>query len=179
MADLVDRLVAAWRRERPDLEVEPLEVLSRVSRLARHLELARREAFGRLGLEQWRFDVLAALRRSGPPYEMTPGELMAETLVSSGAMTHRVDQMETAGLVVRQPDPDDGRVVRVRLTDRGREAVDRALGNLLERERQLLSELDAEDQDRLSALLRRLLEPFDSAAPARQNQHHGTRLPPG
>jgi DNA-binding MarR family transcriptional regulator len=162
MADQVDRLVAAWRRERPDLEVEPMQVLSRVSRLARHLELARKEAFGRLGLEQWQFDVLAALRRSGPPYEMTPGELLTETLVSSGAMTHRIDQMEAAGLVARQPDPDDGRVVRVRLTDRGREAVDVALGSLLDRERQLLSQLDPADQTRLSALLRELLEPFDS-----------------
>jgi DNA-binding MarR family transcriptional regulator len=162
MADQVDRLVAAWRRERPDLEVEPMHVLSRVSRLARHLELARKEAFGRLGLEQWQFDVLAALRRSGPPYEMTPGELLTETLVSSGAMTHRIDQMEAAGLVARQPDPDDGRVVRVRLTDRGREAVDVALGSLLDRERQLLSQLDPADQTRLSALLRKLLEPFDS-----------------
>jgi DNA-binding MarR family transcriptional regulator len=162
MADQVDRLVAAWRRERPDLEVEPMHVLSRVSRLARHLELARKEAFGRLGLEQWQFDVLAALRRSGPPYEMTPGELLTETLVSSGAMTHRIDQMEAAGLVARQPDPDDGRVVRVRLTDRGREAVDVALGSLLDRERQLLSQLDPADQTRLSALLRELLEPFDS-----------------
>jgi DNA-binding MarR family transcriptional regulator len=162
MADQVDRLVAAWRRERPDLEVEPMQVLSRVSRLARHLELARKEAFGRLGLEQWQFDVLAALRRSGPPYEMTPGELLTDTLVSSGAMTHRIDQMEAAGLVARQPDPDDGRVVRVRLTDRGREAVDVALGSLLDRERQLLSQLDPADQTRLSALLRELLEPFDS-----------------
>jgi DNA-binding MarR family transcriptional regulator len=162
MADQVDRLVAAWRRERPDLEVEPMEVLSRVSRLARHLELARKEAFGRLGLEQWQFDVLAALRRSGPPYEMTPGELLTETLVSSGAMTHRIDQMEAAALVARQPDPDDGRVVRVRLTDSGREAVDVALGSLLDRERQLLSQLNPADQARLSALLRELLEPFDS-----------------
>jgi DNA-binding MarR family transcriptional regulator len=162
MADQVDRLVAAWRRERPDLEVEPMEILSRVSRLARHLELARKEAFGRLGLEQWQFDVLAALRRSGPPYEMTPGELLTETLVSSGAMTHRIDQMESAGLVARQPDPDDGRVVRVRLTDKGREAVDVALGSLLDRERQLLSQLNPADQSHLSALLRELLEPFDS-----------------
>jgi DNA-binding MarR family transcriptional regulator len=93
---------------------------------------------------------------------MTPGELLTETLVSSGAMTHRIDQMEAAGLVARQPDPDDGRVVRVRLTDRGREAVDVALGSLLDRERQLLSQLDPADQTRLSALLRELLEPFDS-----------------
>jgi len=161
MPDQVDRLVAAWRRERPDLDVEPLEVLSRVSRLARHLELARRESLERLALPRWQFDVLTALRRAGAPYEMTPGELMAETLVSSGTMTHRVDQMETAGLVARQPDPADGRVVRVRLTERGREAVDRALGGLLERERELLARLGPPERRQLAALLRSLLEPFD------------------
>lgn len=155
--------MAAWRRERPDLDVEPLEVLSRVSRLARHLQLARHEAFGRLALPQSHFDVLAALRRSGPPYEMTPGELMAETLVSSGTMTHRVDQMEAAGLVSRQPDAADGRVVRVRLLSKGLQAVDSALANLLERERNLLINLTVAEQARLARLLRRLLEPFDQA----------------
>jgi DNA-binding MarR family transcriptional regulator len=161
MPDQVDRLVSAWRRERPDLDVEPLQVLSRVSRLARHLELARREAFGRLSLAEWQFDVLAALRRSGPPYELTPGELLAETLVSSGTMTHRIDQMEAAGAVTRQPDPNDGRAVRVRLTDRGREVVDAALRSLLERERALLERLTAAERVELARLLRALLEPFD------------------
>ena len=153
--------MAAWRRERPDLDVAPLEVLSRVSRLARHLELARRGALEQLALPQWQFDVLTALRRAGPPYEMTPGELLAETLVTSGTMTHRVDQMASAGLVERLPDPSDGRVVRVRLTTRGREAVDGALGNLLERERALLGRLTAAEQRELAALLRTLLEGFD------------------
>jgi DNA-binding MarR family transcriptional regulator len=166
VADQVDRLVAAWRRERPDLDVEPLEVLSRVVRLARHLALARRDAFGQLGLAQGQFDVLATLRRSGPPYEMTPGELMAETLVSSGTMTHRVDQMEDAGLVSRESDPTDGRVVRVRLTPRGREAVDTALANLLERERRLLAMLDQGERARLGELLRSVLEPLDAERPA-------------
>ena len=153
--------MAAWRRERPDLDVEPLEVLSRVSRLARHLELARRESMDRLSLPQWQFDVLTALRRAGAPYEMTPGELMAETLVTSGTMTHRVDQMAAAGLVSRQPDPSDGRVVRVRLTPDGRAAVDRALGNLLERERALLGRLTPAERKQLAGLLRTLLEGFD------------------
>jgi DNA-binding MarR family transcriptional regulator len=165
MPDQVDRLVAAWRRERPDLDVEPLEVLSRVVRLARHLALARKEAFGQLGLASGQFDVLAALRRSGPPYEMTPGELMDETLVSSGTMTHRVDQMEKSGLVSRQSDPADGRVVRVRLTPSGKHRVDTALANLLERERKLLAMLDAGQQVRLGELLRSVLEPFDTDRP--------------
>jgi len=153
--------VAAWRRERPDLDVEPLEVLSRLSRLARHLELARRAAFADLGLAQWQFDVLTALRRAGPPYEMTPGELMAETLVSSGTMTHRVDHMEAAGWVSRQAHPADGRVVRVRLTSAGRTAVDAAMSRLLERERTLLGALAGAERAALAGLLRSLLEPFD------------------
>ena len=161
MADQVDRLLAAWRRERPDLDVEPLGVLSRVSRLARHLELARREAFGQLGLARWQFDVLAALRRSGPPYELTPGELMAETLVSSGTMTHRIDQMAAAGLVQRHAHPADRRVVRVRLTARGNREVDAALDNLLAHERTLLARLTSDEQAHLAALLRALLEPLD------------------
>jgi DNA-binding MarR family transcriptional regulator len=165
MPDQVDRLVAAWRRERPDLDVEPLGVLSRVSRLARHLELARREAFGQLGLPRWQFDVLAALRRSGPPYELTPGELMAKTLVSSGTMTHRVDQMEAAGLVERHAHLADRRVVRVRLTAKGNREVDAALDNLLARERTLLARLTPAEQERLASLLRALLEPLDDEAP--------------
>jgi DNA-binding MarR family transcriptional regulator len=168
VTDQVDRLLAAWRRERPDLDVEPLGVLSRVSRLARHLELARREAFGQLGLARWQFDVLAALRRSGPPYELTPGELMAETLVSSGTMTHRVDQMEAAGQVERHAHPADRRVVRVRLTAKGNREVDAALDNLLARERTLLARLTSGELAELAGLLRTLLEPLDdeAAAPA-------------
>lgn len=162
MGDQVDQLVAAWHRERPDLDVEPLEVLSRVVRLARHLALARNEAFTQLGLPQWQFDVLTALRRAGHPYELRPGDLMAETLVSSGTMTHRLDELEEAGYVSRQPDPADGRVVRVRLATAGRKAVDAALTKLLQRERKLLEPLSTSERRQLAALLRRLLQPFDS-----------------
>ncbi len=161
MPDQVDRLVTAWRRERPDVDVEPLEVLSRVVRLARHLAIARREAFAELGLDQGQFDVLAALRRAGPPHEMTPGELMAESLVTSGTMTHRIDQMEAAGLVARQADPADGRVVRVRLTGRGRDLVDSALQSLVEREARLLQRLRPAERSALARRLRQLLEPLD------------------
>ncbi|HET7419863.1 MAG TPA: MarR family transcriptional regulator [Candidatus Dormibacteraeota bacterium] len=162
MPDQVDRLVIAWRRARPDLDVAPLEVLSRVVRLARHLALARKQAFARQELPEWQFDVLAALRRADPPHELTPGELLEETLVSSGTMTHRLDELETAGLVTRQPDPADGRVVRVRLAPAGRKAVDAALTALLDRERELLDPLSAKDRRQLAALLRRLLLPFDA-----------------
>ncbi len=154
--DDVDGLVEAWRRERPDLDLGPMEVLSRVSRLSRHLDVARRAAFAEHGIEQWEFDVLAALRRAGPPYQLSPGQLLRETLVTSGTMTNRVDRLTGRGLVERLPDLRDRRGVLVRLTSRGRETVDGALVSLLELERPLLGALGAEDRDRLAGLLRRL-----------------------
>src|ERR1700737_4520137 len=99
--DEVDRLVAAWRRERPDLDVRPLEVLSRVTRLARHLDRARSNAFAAHELALWEFDVLSALRRSGPPYTLSPGALLTQTLVTSGTMTNRIDRLAGRGLVRR------------------------------------------------------------------------------
>jgi DNA-binding MarR family transcriptional regulator len=159
--DEVDRLVAAWRRERPDLDVEPLAVLSRVSRLSRHLDRARRAAFAEHGLETFEFDVLAALRRAGPPYELSPGQLLVQTMVASGTMTNRLDRLEHRGLVRRRPDPNDRRGVRVRLSARGRANVDAAIGDLLDRERGLLAHLDAGQRETLAGLLRVVLVAFD------------------
>jgi len=161
MRDEVDRLVEAWRRERPDLDVEPLAVLSRVTRRARHLDRARRQAFAAHGLDAAEFDVLAALRRAGPPYELTPGQLIAQTLVSSGTMTHRIDKLQARGLVRRRPDPRDGRVVRVRLAARGRTRVDAALTELLAGERDLLCGLSDRQRRTLAGLLRTVVAPFD------------------
>jgi len=127
--DEVDDLVAAWHSERPDLDVEPLQVLSRVSRLARHLDRARRAAFAGHGLELWEFDVLSALRRQGAPYQLTPGALLHATLVTSGTMTNRVDQLAEAGLVRREPNPQDRRGVLVSLTPAGLDRVDSALAD--------------------------------------------------
>jgi DNA-binding MarR family transcriptional regulator len=160
--DEVDRLVRAWSRERPELDLEPLQVLSRVSRLSRHLDRARRAAFARHGLEPWEFDVLAALRRAGEPHQLTPGALLQATLVTSGTMTNRVDRMEAAGLVRRQADAVDGRVVQVRLTPEGLARVDAAMASLLARERELLGGLDAGERRVLAGLLRRLAGPFET-----------------
>ena len=160
--DEVDDLVAGWRAERPDLDVEPLQVLSRISRLARHLDRARRAAFAAHGLESWEFDVLSALRRQGAPYQLSPGALLRATLVTSGTMTNRIDRLADAGLVSRQPDLQDKRGVLVALTTRGLAAVDAALADLLSSERQLLTGLDPRQQRDLAALLRVLLAPFDA-----------------
>ena len=159
--DDVDRIVSAWRRERPDLDVTPLEMLSRVSRLARRLDLARGAAFAERELETWEFDVLSALRRAGAPYELSPGQLVLETLVTSGTMTNRVDRLTRRGFVERNPSPTDRRGVLVRLTPAGLAVVDGALADLLARERDLLAELPDDEQSALAAQLRRLLHPFE------------------
>jgi len=160
--DDVDRIVRAWQRERADLDVGPLHILSRLTRLARQLDLARGAAFDRHGLEVWEFDVLAALRRAGAPYQLSPGALVQETLVTSGTMTNRVDRLVLRGLVGRSADPHDRRGVIVTLTDAGRAVADAALSDLLTRERAVLAALRPEDQEQLATSLRRLLASFES-----------------
>jgi DNA-binding MarR family transcriptional regulator len=171
--DEVDEIVERWHSERPDLDVSPLQVLSRVSRLARHLDRARRAAFTAHGLEAWEFDVLSALRRQGPPFQLSPGSLLRATLVTSGTMTNRIDRLEAGGLVSRHRDQQDKRSVLVELTERGLDTVDAAFADLLERERALLTGLDASQQGELASLLRVLLAPFDADKPADQSQVRG------
>src|SRR6478609_8362862 len=130
------------RRMRDEVDdLAPVAVFSRLSRLSRHLDLARRDAFSASGIEAWEFDVLAALRRAGSPYELSPGRLLRETLVTSGTMTNRVDRLAARGLVERYPDPEDRRGVLVRLTPEGKEAVDDGFTRLLEAEHAFLASL--------------------------------------
>lgn len=157
--DEVDRLIAAWQRERPDLDLSPLSILSRITRIARHLDIARRDAFG--DLENWGFDVLAALRRAGDPHELTPSQLMQETMVTSGTITNRLDRLEELQLITRKQDPSDGRGSLVTLTKSGMRAVDSALVDLLENERELLQMLSAKDQEILAELLSKLVTELD------------------
>lgn len=159
--DEVDRLIAAWKRERPDLDLSPLAVLSRITRIARHLDIARRDAFG--DLENWGFDVLAALRRAGEPHQLSPGQLMQETLVTSGTMTNRLDRLEELQLITRQPDPNDGRGSLVTLTRAGMRAVDSAMEDLLENERELLQNLSEKEREVLADLLSKLVTEFDES----------------
>jgi DNA-binding MarR family transcriptional regulator len=159
--DEVDRIVDAWLRERPDLDFSPLQVLSRVARLARHLDRARRTAFERSDLESWEFDVLAALRRAGAPYQLSPKALLQQTLVSSGTMTNRIDRLVSRGLVERRTDPNDGRGILVQMTAQGLTRVDAAITRLVDAESDLLASLSPTDQERLSGLLRKLSLGFD------------------
>ena len=161
--DEVEELVTAWRRERPDLDIAPLEVLSRITRLARHLDIARRAAFAEHGLETWGFDVLAALRRAGAPYQLTPGQLIHENLVTSGTITNRLDRLENDGLLARHPDPSDGRGILVRITDKGIKVVEAALVDLLQREKELLKSLTEFERSELAGYLSRMLEHIESA----------------
>lgn len=159
--DEVDSLVAAWSRERPDLDIAPLEVLSRITRLSRQLDIARRAAFAEHGLETWGFDVLAALRRAGAPYQLTPGQLIHENLVTSGTITNRLDRLESDGLLSRYPDPSDGRGILVRITEKGIKVVDAALVDLLNREKELLKSLKNPERDELSNYLSRMLQQIE------------------
>jgi DNA-binding MarR family transcriptional regulator len=159
--DEVDRIVEAWERERPDLDFEPLQVLSRVGRLARHLDRARRSAFSASALESWEFDVLSALRRAGEPYQLSPKALLQQTLVSSGTMTNRIDRLVARRLVERRTDPRDGRGILVVMTADGRERVDASISQLLEAETELLERLSPTDRTRLAGLLRKLSLDFD------------------
>jgi len=159
--DEVDRIVGAWQRERPDLDFTPLQVLSRVGRLSRHLDRARRTAFAASDLESWEFDVLSALRRAGAPYQLSPKALLQQTLVSSGTMTNRIDRLVQRELVERRTDPNDGRGILVVMTPLGRERVDSAIAELITAEAELLDALSPVDQERLAALLRKLSLDFD------------------
>lgn len=168
--DEVDAIVRAWSAELPGLDVEPMHVFSRLHRLAGHVQDMRRDAFSEHDLAVWQFDVLAALRRAGAPFELTPGRLVAETRVSSGTMTNRIDRLAERGLVARRGSPGDRRIVLVRLTDAGRAAADAAVADLVARERALLTTLDdghGAGAGDLSALLRQLL-----------NQYTGGQLAP-
>jgi len=157
--DEVDRLIAAWKRERPDADLSPLAILSRITRISRHLDLARRDAFA--DLDTWGFDVLAALRRAGAPHTLSPGQLMQETMVTSGTMTNRLDRLEELKLINREPDPNDGRGSLVSLTPLGMKKVDEALDQLIKNERAFLTDLNKSEQAELADLLSRLAANFD------------------
>ena len=154
--DAVDAVIAAWGRERPELDARPLGLVGRISRVSRLLDKELKEFFAGHGLEFWEFDVLATLRRSGPPYELSAGALLKTAMVTSGAITNRVDRMEAKGLLERVRDPGDRRSVRIRLTGAGRDLVDRLLPLHLANEERILAVLASDDREGLTALLRTL-----------------------
>ena len=157
MKDEVDDIVAAWQQARPDLDVAPMQVLSRVRRLAQLLDTGRDEAFAEHGLAAHEFDVLAALRRQGDPDGLTPGQLADATHVTSGTMTNRLDRLQARRLISRGMHPDDRRQSLIRLTASGRRRVDGALVGLLQFEAALLADLKPAAVSVTIETLRRLL----------------------
>lgn len=158
MSDAVDQVLDQWRRERPDVPVWPMGIVGRVSRLSLLLERELKEFFGAHGLERWEFDVLATLRRSGPPYELTAGDLNKAAMVTSGAITNRIDRLAARGLVERIRDDGDRRSVRVRLTEPGWTLIEEIIPLHAANEARILGALRTEDLDRLADALRELLE---------------------
>ncbi|MFE7526375.1 MarR family winged helix-turn-helix transcriptional regulator [Kitasatospora sp. NPDC057542] len=179
--DHVARVQAAWRRERPDLDVSPLAVIGRLHRLATRLTAELTLVYQRYGLGEGEFDVLAALRRAGAPYERAPGELAAHTMVTTGAMTKRIDRLERAGLVTRRLAVDDRRGRVVALTDAGRRLIDEAFTAHLRNEHRLLAHLSPEEAGALQGLLTAWQHRLDGAAGAGRGDAHagpGSRTEP-
>ena len=161
MADAVDRILSQWQRERPDLDVSPMGSIGRMGRLAKHLERAIQETFSKFGLTVGDFDVLAALRRSGAPYQLSPTELFNTLMVSSGTMTHRIDRLEQAELVRRIPDLNDRRGTLIELTENGFNVIEKAVKAHVANEHRILNVLTESERESLAELLRKLLGSFE------------------
>jgi DNA-binding MarR family transcriptional regulator len=154
--DGVDLILEQWQRERPDLDPSPIGVIGRISRLARELEQRLEPVYREHGLEPGWHDVLATLRRTGPPYRLRPTEFSSALMLTSSGTTKRLDRLEQAGLIERAPDPDDRRSILITLTDAGRELIDSVTDAHLANEQRLLSALSEVERTRLADLLRKL-----------------------
>ena len=152
--DHVDKILAQWQSERPDLKLADMGLLGRLARLYRHLVPEMGKTFAAHGLNPASFDVLATLRRSGPPYGLSPNELLAATMVTSGTMTNRIDQLVKAGMVERIPNPRDGRSFIIALTEEGFAVIDAAVTDHVENQARLVACLSEEEMSQLNTLLR-------------------------
>ncbi|MBY5442986.1 MarR family transcriptional regulator [Rhizobium leguminosarum] len=159
--DHVDKILAQWRRERPDLDVEPMGILGRLKRLSTHLGREVETVLMKQGLSSSAFDVLATLRRAGAPHRLSPGELLEMTMVSSGTMTNRIDQLEKAGYVERILNPEDRRSVLIALTEKGLATVEHAVDAHVANQHRLSKNLSAADKAELDRLLRKFLADFE------------------
>ena len=162
MRDHVDHVLEQWKRERPDLDPSPVAVVGRVSRLSRALEDRLEPVYEQFGLDGGLFDVLAALRRQGPPFRLSPRALADASMLSSSATTKRLDRLERAGLIVRKPDPDDRRGVSIELTPAGRKLIDAAYPQHMANEERLLAPLTKTERRQLATLLRKMLASLDA-----------------
>lgn len=161
--DKVDEIIAQWHRERADLDVGPMALLGRLKRLNNILTRETARTFAQHDLNPASFDVLATLRRSGPPYALSPGDLLKSMMVTSGTMTNRIDQLVKAGLVERQKHPEDGRKFVIALTDEGFARIDRAVTDHVATQHRLMAGLTAEERTNLDQLLMRFLAEREGA----------------
>lgn len=161
MQDRIDKILVQWKRERPDLQLRAMGLIGRIQRAAAALRPRLDETHAKSGLGGDTFDVLASLRRSGSPYELTPTQLYREMMLTSGAMTNRIDRLEEAGYVSRRPDPNDRRGTLVRLSAKGKALIDSAATKHVANEERQLAALTAREQQQLNELLRKLLLGFE------------------
>jgi len=164
--DKVDRILSQWNKERPDLDVGPMGVIGRVKRLNQCLTNEMDKTFAAHGLNHAKFDVLATLRRSGSPYRLSPNDLLAATMVTSGTMTNRIDQLVKAGLVERIQNPDDGRSVLIALTDKGFTVIEQAVNDHVATQARLTAGLSPEETEKFNELLRRFLQSLEPPSSA-------------
>ena len=160
--DPVDKILAQWQRERPDLDVSPMGVIGRILRLSKHLERRLKSTFSEFGLNLGDFDVLATLRRSGEAFQLSPTELFSTLMVTSGTMTNRLDRLEKADLIRRLPDPNDRRGTLIQLTDKGFNLIEQAIVAHVENEHRILNAATSLDRETLDRLLREFLLSFES-----------------
>jgi DNA-binding MarR family transcriptional regulator len=154
--DGVDAIIEQWRRERPELDHAPIGIVGRLSRVAREIEARLEPVYRDHGLEPGWHDVLATLRRQGPPYQLRPSDFTGSLMLTSSGATKRLDRLERAGLVERAPDPDDRRGVIITLTEAGHELIDRVTEAHMANEHRLLEGLSAREREQLAGLLRKL-----------------------
>ncbi|EFB73623.1 MarR family winged helix-turn-helix transcriptional regulator [Providencia rustigianii] len=160
--DRIDKITQQWERERPDLDISAMGLIGRLGNVAHHLTREMEKVFTQFGLNRSSFDVLATLRRAGSPYTLTPSELLATLMVTSGTMTNRIDQLEKAGYVTRHTNPDDGRGFLVSLTPEGLDLIDSMVTAHTLNQARLVAALSEEEQQALNQLLRGFLASLES-----------------
>lgn len=162
--DGVDKVIEQWNDQRPDIDVASMGVITRIWRIARHLEKQREKNLAEWNTDRGTVDILSMLRRSGPPYRRTAGDLTRHSLITSGGVSQRLEKLERAELITRHVDPGDRRRVEVQLTDKGIDLIDSVFGDVMERDTDKLAEaLNVDERQMLVILLRKLLVSLEPA----------------
>ena len=159
--DAIDRVVSQWAKEKPELDTEPMAIMGRLMRIAKHMENHVAELHKRYDLKMGEFDVLATLRRSGKPYRLTPSELISSMMLTSGAMTNRLDKLEKKGLIVREHSKEDRRSVTVELTAKGFELIDSLIEQHLQAQHELMGSLNSAEKGQVNQALKLLLPQYE------------------